>query len=58
MALEIYWTTRADKKFDTIVKYLLSQWNEKIAKNFVRKVFEFLDILAVFPELGTLENEQ
>jgi len=57
MALEIYWTTRANKKFDSILEYLLSEWNVKIAKNFVKKVFDFLDILAEFPELGTLENE-
>lgn len=41
MALEIYWTTRANKKFDSILEYLLSEWNVKIAKNFVKKVFDF-----------------
>lgn len=58
MALEIYWTTRANKKFDSILEYLLSEWNVKISKNFVKKVFDFLDILTEFPELGTLENEK
>lgn len=30
MALKVLWTKRADKKFDKIIAYLLSEWNEKI----------------------------
>jgi len=58
MALDIYWSKRADKKFDKIVEYLLEEWGEKITRSFVRKVYDFLDILSEFPEIGTIENKE
>ena len=51
MALKIYWTKRADKKFDQILDYLLVEWGETVAKAFTRKVYDFLDILSEFPEI-------
>ena len=58
MALKIYWTKRAEKKFDQILDYLLEEWGESVTKAFTRKVYEFLDILAEFPEIGTIENKE
>ncbi len=58
MALKIYWTKRADKKFDQILDYLLVEWGESVAKAFTRKVYDFLDILSEFPEIGTIENKE
>jgi plasmid stabilization system protein ParE len=58
MALKIYWTKRADKKFDQILNYLYEEWGENIAKAFIKKVYEFIDILSEFPEIGTLENRE
>ncbi len=57
MALEIYWTKRADKKFDNIIEYLFNEWGESVTKAFTRKVYDFLDILSEFPEIGTMENK-
>ncbi len=58
MALEIYWTKRADKKFDKIIEYLFNEWGESVTKAFTRKVYDFLDILSEFPEIGTIENKE
>lgn len=58
MALDVKWTKRADKKFDKIIEYLISEWNENVAKNFILKVYNFLDILSQFPEIGSLENKE
>ncbi len=58
MALKIYWTKRADKKFDQILDYLHSEWGEGIAKAFTKKVYDFLEILSEFPEIGTIENKE
>ena len=44
MALEIYWTKRADKNFDKIIDYLLNEWGENVSRAFVKKVYDFLDI--------------
>jgi plasmid stabilization system protein ParE len=56
MALEIFWSKRADTKFDKILEYLNSEWGERVTSAFVKKVYDFLDILVEFPEIGTLEN--
>ncbi len=58
MALKIYWTKRADKKFDQILDYLLEEWGGSTVKAFTRKVYYFFDILSEFPEIGTIENKE
>ena len=58
MALTIRWSKRAEKKFDQIIAYLLSEWNEKVTATFVKKVYDFIDTLADFPEIGIMENKE
>ncbi len=58
MALKIFWSKRADAKFDTIIEYLSQEWGENATKAFVRRVYDFLDILAEFPEIGSIENAE
>ena len=57
MASVILWTNRADKKFDRILEYLMLEWGETVTKSFVKNIYDFLYILANFPEIGTLENK-
>lgn len=42
MALTIYWSKRADSKFDSIIEYIHKEWGEAVTKAFVKKVYEFL----------------
>lgn len=58
MALKILWSKRADKKFDKILEYLLEEWGERVTRIFVKKVYNFLEILSEYPEIGTIENEE
>jgi plasmid stabilization system protein ParE len=58
MALKIFWSKRASIKFEQIVGYLLNEWSENSAKEFISKVFDFLDILPDYPEIGSLENKE
>jgi len=58
MALVIFWTKRADKKFDKIIAYLEEVWGEAVAKQFVLRVYELLDLLIKYPELGSLQHKQ
>lgn len=58
MALELHWSKRADKKFDRILEYLLLEWGEGVTKSFVKEIYDFLDILSEFPEIGTIENKE
>lgn len=57
MALEIVWTKTADKKFDKIIDYLSVEWGENVTTAFVKKVYDFLDILSEFPEIGSVEHK-
>lgn len=58
MALIIYWSKKADEKLDQILVYLEDEWGENVTRAFVRKIYDFLDILSEFPEIGTLENAE
>ena len=58
MALELFWSACADKKFDQIIDHLLKEWGEKVTITFVKKVYEFLDVLVEFPEMGKIENKE
>ncbi len=58
MALKIIWSKRASLKFDQTITYLIDEWGEKSAKQFIGKVFDFLEILSEFPEIGSVENKE
>ena len=58
MALEIIWTKTANKKFDKILEYLSNEWGDNVTTSFVKKVYDFLDILSEFPEIGTIEQKE
>ena len=53
MALKIRWTTRADIKLDQLIIYLESEWGESVVKAFMSKLYDFLEILSEFPEIGS-----
>lgn len=56
MALKVKWSKYADQSFDRILNYLESEWGENITRAFVLRTYEFLDLLAEFPEIGSMEN--
>ncbi len=58
MALEIQWSKRADRSFDIILEYLIQEWGDQVVQDFVKKTYDFLDVLAVFPEIGSLQIKE
>ncbi len=58
MALDIKWTKQAEKKFDKLIGYLMTEWGEVTTRNFIRKVYHDLDILSEHPGIGTIENKE
>ncbi|MCD4746343.1 MAG: type II toxin-antitoxin system RelE/ParE family toxin [Bacteroidales bacterium] len=58
MALEIEWSRKADKKINKILEYLQEKWGANVTRTFVRKVYDFLDLVVEFPEMGTLEDKR
>ena len=55
MALEIRWTTKADIKLDHMIIYLETEWGNRVVKAFMRKLYDFLEILSEFPEVGSMQ---
>lgn len=51
MALEIVWTSRAEKGFEKILSYLEEKWTEREVQNFVQESFSFFEVLAEHPEI-------
>lgn len=58
MALKIRWSKRAVHKFDKIIEYLSTEWNEQVTEDFVKKVVGFIDTLSDFPQIGIIQNKE
>ena len=58
MALEIEWSKRADKSFDRIIDFLQVEWGDQVVKTFVKKTYDFLEILSEFPEIGSIQVQE
>jgi len=58
MALEVQWSKRADRKFDKIIEYLLIGWSERVTRSFIKRVYDLIETLSEFPEIGTIENKE
>jgi plasmid stabilization system protein ParE len=58
MALKIKWTKRSADKFDELLSYLEVEFGSKTTTRFARKVFDLLEIVAKYPELGQIEHQQ
>jgi len=58
MALKIFWTNRASKNFDIILEYLEVEWGDQVTKRFIKDVFDFLELLVEFPEIGSIVNKE
>lgn len=37
MALDIYWSKRADKNFDRVLEYLTFEWEKKLQVHLLKK---------------------
>jgi plasmid stabilization system protein ParE len=53
--MKINVTKRANQDFLRIQDYLLTNWGDSSVLKFKNQVNDFLDILEIFPEIGTME---
>ena len=58
MAFQIVWSKRIAEKFDRIIAYLETEWGERVTTSFVKKVYDFIELLAEYPEIGRLEEQR
>ena len=55
MAVEIFWSKRADKSFDSILTYLEANLGVHTVTLFVKKVFDLLKSYRNIPKLEQLK---
>jgi len=58
MALRIEWSNKAADQLDEILDYLTDEFGQSAASKFAKRIYKFTDALAVFPEIGKLQNHQ
>lgn len=58
MVRKIKLTSKADKKFASVLLYLTGEFGAASAKKFLNRTQSFLNILADFPTIGTLEDKE
>ena len=58
MALNIVWTHRASRNLEAILEYLVKEWGDVSTKKLIKDVYDFLDLLVEFPEIGSIENKE
>ncbi len=58
MALKIFWTNKASNNFENILEYLEVEWGNHVTKRFIKDLYDFLEVLVEFPEIGSIENKE
>lgn len=56
MVKTIIWNRRASNNFNSIVNYLQGEWGDKVTRDFVVRTYRIIDLLAINPEMGTIEH--
>ena len=54
----IVWNRRASNSFNSIIKYLQSEWGHRVTQSFVTRTYQIIEYLAKHPEMGTIENAE
>lgn len=56
MARKIVWTKRSVNKFNAIIDFLEQEWGEGVTRIFVKRTYDIVNLLALQPAMGTIEN--
>ena len=54
MVEEVIWTEQASLDFRQVLVYLYEEWNYNIEIEFYNRVFEVIELIRGFPEIGSL----
>ncbi len=49
--MKVIWTKQAQIDYDLTIEYLLSEWSEKVAMNFINQVSLTIELLLINPYL-------
>ena len=56
--MKVIWTHQAQKDYDQNIDYLLSEWSERVARNFIDQVNLTIQLLTINPYLYQQGNYQ
>lgn len=56
MALKVSWSKRASIRFSEIIQYLETEFGRKVSNTIAQDIYHTIEILSIFPDMGSLEN--
>ena len=56
MALKVSWSKRARIRFTEIIQYLETECGRKVSYTIAQDIYHTIEILSIFPDMGTIEN--
>ena len=56
--LEVVWSLESAKRTDQVIEYLLQEWSEKEAINFLEILHRFEELVSNFPEIYPLSQKK
>lgn len=56
MALKVSWSRNASVRFGEIIEYIEAEFGSFTAKTVAKETYHTLEILIIFPELGSLDT--
>ncbi|MGB0933186.1 MAG: type II toxin-antitoxin system RelE/ParE family toxin [Lishizhenia sp.] len=58
MINDVIWSPAAEKDFESILNYLLSNWNDKVINRFINRIDDIISLIVEDPNIFPLINEQ
>ncbi|MBK6699183.1 MAG: type II toxin-antitoxin system RelE/ParE family toxin [Saprospiraceae bacterium] len=58
MVRKIIWSKRATSNLASLTEYLNQNWSENLAKQFVQRTFELVELLSKQPNIGPYQNSE
>jgi plasmid stabilization system protein ParE len=58
MAYPIIWTDNADQSMYQLTDFLAQHWSGKVVEQYVDNVYDSIDLLSQFPEMGRITEEE
>ena len=58
MAYPVIWTDNADRSMYQLTDFLAQRWSSQVVQEYVDKVYDCVDLLREFPEIGRVTNKK
>ncbi len=58
MAYPVIWTDNADRSMYQLTDFLAQNWSAQIVQEYVDKVYDCIELLQEFPEMGRVTDEK